>query len=204
MRLIALVSLAALAACNSNTSNEQQAFDRATQAQVMLEELEGFAPTQTFRMPTDGTATFNGYSTLRLSTVPNIEVDDVLMLGLAELEVSFDQPGPVTGTVSDLDALVPRGGTTELQAVSGLIDIGGNNSVITDNIWAADYEGDLSWAAGSVSLDGTMDGVFLGNRTSDPDNIIKGVIGGDLDGLAVNGDGGLTQVEFYVYGTDTP
>jgi len=203
MRYMGLVPLVALAACSA-TSNEQQAFERATQAQAMLEEIDTYAPTSDFRVPTTGTATFSGFASASLSTVPNTDVDDVLLLGVSELEVSFGQPGPVTGTVSDLDAIVPRGGTSELQPVSGQIDIGANNSVVSGNQWAADYEGDLAWASGSVSLDGNMNGIFLGNRTSDPDNIIKGTIGGDVNGLALDGNGGLTQVEIYVYGTDTP
>ncbi|AKS45706.1 hypothetical protein SAMN05444287_0804 [Octadecabacter temperatus] len=206
MRILALLpALIGLAACGGDTESQQQAaFNRATAAQTMLDEVTGYAPTTVERMPTSGMATFDGYATMRVSTIPSTDIDDVLLLGLTHLEVRFDQPGPVTGTVSDLDALIPNPVSPELQQVSGTITIGGNDSIIVENQWAADYEGDLSWASGGVSLDGDLVGQFQGNRTSDPDNIIKGTIAGDPTGVGLTDSGSLATVELYIYGTDTP
>ncbi len=200
MRLLGVMgAVLGLAGCMSESPAEG-ARNKALDAVPMLERLEDMSPTQVFRVPSEGTATFNGYSTINVSTIRFTEYDDVTMVGRTTLNVSYDGPGTVTGSVTDLDALV--GSPGDFRDVEGSVRIGPGGSSISGNTWTSSYDGHLDWGSQGVTLDGSMDGQFMGNRVSDPDNPIRGIVGGDLNGVGVLDNGGFAEVEIIVFGED--
>lgn len=203
MKLLMIVGLCdALSACVK--SGVQTEFASAVPAAEMLDELALTAAVAESQMPDTGTATFEGYATLAISTVPTTDVDDILMIGVSTLEADFEPSASVSGSVMDIEALVPTPTGSEFQQVTGSIVIDDETSGIVGNVWAADYGGLLVWADDAVTLDGAMNGQFLTEVPADPANPVTGVVGGDLFGDGTLISSGFADVEIVVFGQVSP
>ena len=209
MRISAiLIGLLFTSACMSEGDPVESLQSRAVAADVLVTEVQGYAPTSLARMPDTGSAQFNGYSALVIDPVAALDVDDILLLGDATLNVTFADAGTVTGYADNFEGIVGTGNVSQLANASGSIQIGDVDSSIGQgrpaNEWTSNYGGTVTVNGQPYTVSCTLDGGFFGNRTSqpDPDTIIKGIAGNDFDGLSVNGNGGLAPVGFEVFGTN--
>jgi hypothetical protein len=93
-------------------------------------------------------------------------------------------------------------------SATGGIDIGNVDSSIGQgrpaNEWTSDYAGTITVQGQTYVVSGTLDGGFLGNRTSQPapETFIKGIFGNDTAGQSIDGGGGFAPVVFEVVATN--
>lgn len=185
LRLFSVTAICVLTACGSETlevrtPQEIIAFQICAAAgDAMVTELQSLAPTAFARMPTTGSAEYNGYTGMKIDPVVRITADDILLFGDATVNVQFDGAGKVTGRVDNIGAIPVTGIGQSFETVAGAIIIWTASSGIggsqTANQWGANYEGTLSLPGETYEVSGSLDGIFLGNRTSSPlpEDIVK-------------------------------
>jgi hypothetical protein len=208
-RIVTLPCLMLLTACGG-------AGIPMTQAQVGLDaqiaagdrlvsRLDGVAATQFSAMPTSGSATFTGVASLFIDPVFETDADDIVVLGDLTTTANFSS-GVMRGRVDNVHGATgfTASGYREIP-VDCVLQIGGRESVIGNDIddnrtnrpndFYADYQGDITLPDGTYAVEGTLDGKFLGTRTSDGVFPIRGLLGGG-EGVAsrgVEGTAGFTE-----------
>lgn len=75
----------------------------------MLTELQSLARTMFARMPTTGSAEYNGYAAMKIDPVARIIADNILLLGDATVNVQFDGAETVTNRGDNIDAILWTG-----------------------------------------------------------------------------------------------
>ena len=197
-----------MAGCMSSGSDTAALEARVVAADEMLAGLQELSPTSPNRVPTTGAATFQGFSGLIIDPVLGLDIDDVVLLGDVALEVSYTNPGAVTGVANNFEGIVGTGDVSAIVPTSGAIQIGQTATGIGQgrpaNEWTSDYAGVITVDGEQYEVSGELEGGLLGNRSSDPtpERFVKGIFGQDLDGVAVTESGSSVPVAFEVIATN--
>ncbi|MBU2359054.1 MAG: hypothetical protein KKB02_09025 [Alphaproteobacteria bacterium] len=214
MRLSVFTSVAALLALGACGGTSGVSYEDNTALQSRLRAAEaGYNRTtaQTLtsndRMPTRGSATFNGVAAIGIAQgVPGPD-PDYLIVGDAALSANFAR-GRVTGKIDNLEGFSPLGEIGFTVPVTGQVTLGGTRSSIGNNPATAATEEKNEFStdfAAAMSVDGkplraagTVRGQFVGNRVlSSPLPAPKSMVGSGVGGGTLDGKAATVGVEFY-------
>ncbi len=178
LKLMPLMALAALAACDERDDDEAQILDFAQLNAINLEiidKVQAAGPTPALNIPDGGTATYRGAMTFVLQ---DGSMDGVI--GQAEVDANFatNQVSGGAGNFFDLDG----------NATLGSVSL--ENVVIADdfgNLIAGEVNGNITFAAGAMDVQTMLAGTFSGPNAE----LVSGVVSGTATPIV--GDAVLVQ-----------
>ncbi len=175
---------ASLAACGG--SSEQTLLDRINDNQALSDRVGAMTRSGPRVVDnTTGRARFSGAAAI----VAGTEFNATVLIGDANVNVDFNGPTNVSGSITNVEGSagvnLNMTGTGRLDDYDGRLNLS-NGSVGGGNQLSVDYAGTLRGNGDVLDVDGTMNGIFLGN----PQIRALGLYGEDLGTL----NGNLTVV----------
>lgn len=153
---------ATLAGCGGQ-SFEEDLLDQATEFDALGDRVDGMAFSGSRVVDnTTGRASFSGGAAI----IAGSEFNATILIGDANVDVNFNGGTDVSGSITNVGGLANANtyisGSGDLGSYSGTVALS-NGSVGGGNTVSVDYAGTLVGNGDRLVLDGTMDGVFLGN-----------------------------------------
>lgn len=181
--LSSIVILSLMSACSSS-SNGNASFDQlAAEGQNLLAKYDDTSVTPESAMPTVGTATYNGVAAFSDRADADYISNNAEAVASLRLQANFGD--------STIGGKMDNFVDYENTSASGSVQI--INGTISENVFAANLDGDLNIEGQVVPVSGDMAGAFLGANA----NAVAGFIEADL---ALGGYG--TETLYGVFGAE--
>lgn len=162
---VAVIGLTSLVSGCSTSTGDTPFEDNAVAFEEMVDRL--IAAGDTVTMPTDGTATYNGYIGMSDDLDEGAVVGDLALTADFGAAAGAQITGSGTNFIDDAD-----------EAMGGSVTISAGAIIAT--LFAADVDGTLTQAGDSFLVDGLIEGAFLGDTPAGEPEGVLGAITGDL------------------------